>query len=95
MQPVQASDYWVSSNFDWLKVWMQTNSSAHLLSTFLQFLDQDRIVTASSTGAVTILHHHQNIQVHAGKVMSVCFACCEVHHIFKTHHVLVCVTNGF
>ncbi|XP_056150861.1 nucleoporin Nup43 [Lampris incognitus] len=26
----------------------------------LQFLDQDRIVTASSTGAVTIYHHHQN-----------------------------------
>lgn len=30
----------------------------------LQFLDQDRIVTASSTGAVTIFRHHQNSQVH-------------------------------
>ncbi|KAM7367638.1 hypothetical protein PAMP_013923 [Pampus punctatissimus] len=28
----------------------------------LQFLDQDRIVTASSTGAVTIFRHHQNSQ---------------------------------
>lgn len=30
---------------------------------YLQFLDQDRIVTASSTGAVTIFRHHQNSQV--------------------------------
>lgn len=31
----------------------------------LQFLDQERIVTASSTGAVTIYRHHQsNNQVH-------------------------------
>ncbi|XP_030261323.1 nucleoporin Nup43 isoform X1 [Sparus aurata] len=29
---------------------------------FYQFLDQDRIVTASSTGAVTIFRHHQNSQ---------------------------------
>lgn len=28
----------------------------------LQFLDQERIVTGSSTGAVTIFHHHQNSQ---------------------------------
>uniref|UniRef100_H3DP76 Nucleoporin 43 n=1 Tax=Tetraodon nigroviridis TaxID=99883 RepID=H3DP76_TETNG len=28
----------------------------------LQFLDPDRVVTASSTGAVTIFHHHQNNQ---------------------------------
>lgn len=28
-----------------------------------QFLDQDRIVTASSTGAVTIYRHHPNTQV--------------------------------
>ncbi|TMS12370.1 Nucleoporin Nup43 [Larimichthys crocea] len=28
----------------------------------LQFLDQDKIVTASSTGAVTIFRHHQNSQ---------------------------------
>lgn len=35
---------------------------------FVQFLDQDRIVTASSTGAVTIFRHHQNNQVHTGSV---------------------------
>ncbi|CAB1340358.1 unnamed protein product [Coregonus sp. 'balchen'] len=29
----------------------------------LQFLDLDRIVTASSTGAVTIFRHHHNSQV--------------------------------
>lgn len=34
-----------------------------LFSYILQFLDQDRIVTASSTGAVTIFRHHQNSQV--------------------------------
>lgn len=38
-----------------------------------QFLDQDRIVTASSTGAVTIFRLHQNSQVHTGSVMSVTY----------------------
>ncbi|KAM9798258.1 nucleoporin Nup43 [Neosynchiropus ocellatus] len=28
----------------------------------LQFLDQERVVTASSTGAVTVFHHNQNAQ---------------------------------
>lgn len=46
-----------------------TPTAVLICFTFVQFLDQDRIVTASSTGAVTIFRHHQNNQVHAGKVV--------------------------
>ena len=35
----------------------------HGCSVFVKFLDQDKIVTASSSGAVTIYRHHHTNQV--------------------------------
>lgn len=49
---------------------------------FYQFLDQDRIVTASSTGAVTIFRHHQNSQVHTSLVF-------HIHNI-HVHKDVIC-----
>lgn len=53
----------------YLQVETQSNTCALYYSIYLQFLDPDRIVTASSTGAVTIFRHHQNNQVLAGEVV--------------------------